>query len=442
LFGQGSPLAQEQSFEKGTRLIETTLVFLIVIDRPNAATITEAQNSSFTPSIDSTQPAPGAQTMLNRLLVFIVVSAVFVIATAVSPAKEPPRGRRAFVQALNKIKKGMPEAEVIAIVGRPDDIGGKKERNLGGTLKIWRYGTSGHKQPATLGQIWIDVDHRVQLIAGQGTPPPEGLLTEPELRRILEALLDLPGLNAGRYNPRPVIRAVNLLQPLGKGKALAAIEDFLRIFPFEIADYKAHNAREGVFVVLRALFEVPTGPTVFPYEIKSPGGTMPPILVGYATPGPDDEKLLPRFPVAIEGDIPFCLAEDCALAGVPEPPEWHVSYFRKFGKLRAKPLSPTARPVEALLAFEKSPRWYFKRIRARFYTDQHERVVLGNQVMRLLDTVDQVKPNCDGNALGFDSDEQNQKILNHASTLAVRWDAKESKYTLLDATSLVPRDPK
>jgi thiol-disulfide isomerase/thioredoxin len=375
--------------------------------------------------------------MLNRLLVFIVVSAAFVISAAVSPANEPPRDRRAFTQALNKIKNGMPEAEVIAIVGRPDDIGNKKEANLGHTLEIWRYGTSGHKKPATLGQIWIDVDHRVQLIAGQGTPPPEGLFTESELRRILAALHDLPGLNGGRYNPRPVIRAVNLLQPLGKEKALAAIEDFLRVFPFEMTD---HDARDGVFVVLRTLFEVPTGPTVFPYEFKSTGGSMPPIVVGAGTPGPDDEKLLPRFPIAIEGDIPFCLEEGYVPGDIAEPPESHVSYFRKYGKLRAKPLSPTARPVEALLAFEKSPRWYFKRIRSRALNDydQRERFVLGNQVMRLLDTVYQVTPNCDGKALGFDSDEQNQQILNHASTLVLRWDAKESKYTLLDGASLGP----
>jgi len=165
---------------------------------------------------------------------------------------------------------------------------------------------------------------------------------------------------------------------------------------------------------------------------------MPPIWVGDGTPGPDDEKLLPRYPVAIEGDIPFCFSEVSFLSGPPEPPELHVSYFRKFGKLRAKPLSPTARPIEALLAFEESPRWYFKRIRHPFYTDQRERLVVGNQVMRLLDTVYPVTPNCDGKALGYHFDEQSQKILNHASMLAIRWDAQESKYTLLDGASLGP----
>ena len=61
---------------------------------------------------------------------------------------------------------------------------------------------------------------------------------------------------------------------------------------------------------------------------------MPPIVAGLAVPAkPGDEKLLPRFPVAIEGDIPFFLVEGYRLAGRAERPESHVAYFRKFGTL-------------------------------------------------------------------------------------------------------------
>jgi hypothetical protein len=263
------------------------------------------------------------------------------------------------------------------------------------------------------------------------------MFTEPELRRIIEALDDLPGLDGWEYNPRPVIRAVNLLQPLGKERALAAIEEFLRV------EFTGGHPREGVFVVLRTLFEVPTGPTVFPLGSKSTPGSMPPIVAGLAVPAkPGDEKLLSRFPVAIEGEIPFFLVEGYKLAGRAERPESHVAYFRKFGTLRAKPLSPTAKPVEALQAFEKSPRWYFKTGKddALDY-DQRERILLGNQVMKLLDTVHQVEPDSSGQFIGFESDEHDKKILLHASKLAIRWDAKESKYTFLDGTSLVPPDP-
>ncbi len=342
---------------------------------------------------------------------------------------------------MNKIHEGMPEAEVVALVGQPDDVATDKDwrGRIYHVERIWRYGASGHMKTATLGQICLDEHSRVKYLSGQGTPPKEGLFTEPELRRVLAALNDLPALNGNFYNPRPVIQAVNLLQPLGKERALAAIDEYLRI-SFDFTD---RNAREGVFLVLRTLFDVPTVQTVFPFNVQSTPGYMPPMLVGAGMPGePNDKKLLPRFPIAIEGDIPFFLVEGYNLGGMPEPPESHVNYFRKFGTLRAKPLSPTVKPVEALEAFEKSPRWYFKNKNdGSFNYDQRERILLGNQLMHLLDTVDQVEPDSLQLLIGYESEERNRKILLQASKLAIRWDAKESKYTFLDGTSLQPPDP-
>ncbi|HXY34853.1 MAG TPA: hypothetical protein VEI07_11540 [Planctomycetaceae bacterium] len=377
--------------------------------------------------------------MAHGIRTWLVAVPLLVLAIPLVRAGEPLRDRRAFAEAMNRIKKGMPEEEAVALVGQPDDVSTDKDWNgaLPHTLKILRYGASGHRRAATLGQIWIDDDHRVQYLFGQGTPPPEGMFTEPELRRLLEALNELPGLNGSHYNPRPIIRAVNLLQPLGKKKSLAAIDEFLRV-SFQFTE---HDAREGLFLVLRTLFEVPSVPTVFPYNIQAKPGYMPPICVGAGSPSePSDNKLLPRFPIAIEGDIPFFLVEGYNLGGVPEPPESHVAYFRKFGTLRARPLSPAANPVEALEAFEKSPRWYFKKDQP-WDIDQRERILLSNQVMNLLDTVYQVEPNSTGTFIGFESEERNKRILLHASKLALRWDTKESKYTFLDGTSLQPPDP-
>ena len=45
---------------------------------------------------------------------------------------------------------------------------------------------------ATLGQIGIDENHKVAWVTGQGTPPPDGMFTEPELRALLEALTTRP----------------------------------------------------------------------------------------------------------------------------------------------------------------------------------------------------------------------------------------------------------
>ncbi len=377
--------------------------------------------------------------MTKTILVRACACAFLALAAhALSHAKEPQRDRRAFAAAMNKIKEGMSEAEVVALVGQPDDVTtGRDRERLDLARKVWRYGVSAHMKVATLGQICIDGNRCVEYVSGQGTPPAEGLFTEPELRRLLEALNDLPGLYGFQYNPRPVIRAVNLLQPLGKEKALAAIDEYLRVS----LDFTDESPRQGLFFLLRTLFEVPTVQTIFPDNMESTPGSMPPMYPEATLPAePNDKKLLPRFPIAIEGDIPFSLVEGYDLVDGTEPANSHVEYFRKFGTLRPKPLEPTPRPLEALRAFEKSPRWYFKTQDGVDY-DRRERILLSNQVMRLLETVDQVEPDSSQMLIGYRSEDRNKQILLQASKLAIRWDAKESRYTFLDGTSLQPPDP-
>jgi hypothetical protein len=376
--------------------------------------------------------------MLTKLICQLFVLCLPVICSV--QGSEPLRSRTAFAHAMNKVKEGMPEAEVVALLGKPDAVSTEDRfevRHISHVREIWRYGVSDPKQAATLGIICIDDQHRAQYISGQGTPIAEGVFAEPELRRLLAALYDLPGLNGSFYNPRPVIRAVNLLQPLGKEKALAAIDEFLRV-SFRYTD---DHAREGVFLLLRTLFEVPDVATVFDDKRELKPGLMPPIYGG-APEALADKKLLPRFPIAIEGDIPFLLVVGYNIGGRPQRPEPHVAYFRKFGRLRAKPLSPTARPFDALKAFEKSPRWYFKgRDAYEWNEDERERILLGNQVMRLLETVFQAEPDSSGQFIGYESEQDNNRIVAEASKLAIRWDSQDFKYTFLDGRSLPLFDP-
>jgi len=64
---------------------------------------------------------------------------------------------------------------------------------------------------------------------------------------------EVPSYNSGpNYNPQKVIRAVNLLQPLGKTKAIAVLQEYLRIVP-----RNQKVGREGTFLVMRVLFNVP-----------------------------------------------------------------------------------------------------------------------------------------------------------------------------------------
>jgi hypothetical protein len=318
---------------------------------------------------------------------------------------------------MSKVKEGMSRDEVRALLGPPDDVRTEHDAGWtcgGKTKEIWCYGSSGHLTAATLGEVYIDKEDRVQLICGQGNPP-EGLPSETELRRLLEVLNQAPSYSVGsEYNPRKVIEAVNVLQPLGKEKALAVMEEFLRVARH------SHDGRRGVFLVLRTLFDVPENP-----------GYMPKMYVGQPSPAePEDKKLLPRFPIALEGDTPFLVVFGYMAAGMPEPPEWHVAYFREHGQLRAKPLAPSTKPFETLEALERSPRWNF---RGR---DEHGRHMLRNQVLRLLDSVYRVEPQADGSLLPWRDEGSQQRILREASALKIRWEPKENRYTFLDETHL------
>jgi hypothetical protein len=375
----------------------------------------------------------------ERLLLSSTLAALACVTAAASAlAIDPPRNRHEFARAISELKEvtpegrfrglkeGTPEAEVLDRLGRPDDI--RTEHDPGGistvgTKEIWRYGTSGHLTTATLGQVYIGKDGRSQYVFGKGTPPPEGMFEERNLRVLLDALGEVPSYNAAwDYNPRKVIRAVNLLHPLGKEKALAAIDEYLRV-----SSHWHDDGREGVFLVLRTLFDVPEDL-----------GHMPPMLVGAPSPSePEDPKLLPRFPIAIEGDIPFLVAEGFNLAGSPEPPESHVAYFREKGRLRPKPLAPSAVPFQELDRFARSPRWTFKKT-AGLFDDERGRQFLGTQVLRLIDTVYRVEPGLHGDLLPFGRKEEarRKKIVEEASSTKLRWDAAAQKYTFLDGTSL------
>ena len=264
--------------------------------------------------------------MTNRVLVRVWVCTVLAIAAPFSLAKETPRNRRAFAEAMSRVKEGMPQAEVLALIGKPDDI--RVSGYSGGLMKRpdeeWRYGVSQHLAPAMLGEVGFDENQRVRFVSGQGAAPPDGLFTEPELRGLLGVIHDLADRDR-RYNPRSFIRAVNMLQPLGKEKALAVVAEFLRIS----SEYTETGTWDAIPLMLRALFEVPDTATVF--TLFGEDDPVPPGVL----PGVDaDRKLTPRYPIVIEGDIPFLIEAGGGSTGPGPMPEAHLAYYRKYGKLR------------------------------------------------------------------------------------------------------------
>jgi hypothetical protein len=268
------------------------------------------------------------------------------------------------------------------------------------------------------------IAHAAEEVVGKdGKPPRASIFDEQELRTLLGALGEVPSYNGGwHYNPRQVIRAVNLLQPLGKEKALMVVNEFLRV-----ASRWHDDGRKGVFLVLRTLFEVPDDP-----------GFMPPMYVGAPHPSqPEDKKLLPRFPISIEGDVPLLLVEGYSLFGQAEEPRSHVEYFSKHGTLRREPLKPSSRPFDDLANFEKSPRWR-RTGTDLFEDDERRRHFLDEQMLRLIDTVYRLEPEKGGSLLPFGKQgaERRAKLIQEASSLQVQWDTKTHKYTFADATSL------
>ena len=245
--------------------------------------------------------------------------------------------RADFAAKLARVKPGMTAAQVKKLLGAPDDI--KTERDPGGinaarTVAIWRYGVVGHLQVATRGSVHIQEDDTVQYVFG-GKGKPFTALPEAELRRLMQLLANVPSYN-DTLEPLALVRAVNALHALGKDRALDIVDEFLRV-----SSWLDDPGREGVFLVMRVLFDVP------------PAG-MPVMMVGSSMPAPDP-KLYPRHPIIMVGDLPLKIVNGYALAGHAQHPEDDVAVFRKVGMLRAKPLAPSGTSLDALDALLATP---------------------------------------------------------------------------------------
>ncbi|HEX3477235.1 MAG TPA: hypothetical protein VHT91_19570 [Kofleriaceae bacterium] len=140
---------------------------------------------------------------------------------------------------------------------------------------------------------------------------------------VTDLLDQVAAMSVDDYDPARVVRAVNALQPLGKDHALDQIAFWLR----------GHgNAQaQGLFWVLRVLFDVPAG-TAFP-SVRIGRPNISP---------PTDPAAVPRFPILIVRDTPFLVVSGYDLGGMPEPVDAHVAYFRAHGVVRDRPLAAPA----------------------------------------------------------------------------------------------------
>lgn len=142
-----------------------------------------------------------------------------------------------------------------------------------------------------------------------------------------------------RFDPLPLIRAVNALQRLGKSDAVRALRAYMYWA-------MAGNSREGslccdwgerVFFICLLLFEHRDGDP-----------QMPGLELGQPDVVPKEKsRNWPLFPLILIHDIPFCMVNGYMLAGFPEQPWWRVDWCDAFCNVRTRQLSPDVDPAEA-----------------------------------------------------------------------------------------------
>ena len=353
---------------------------------------------------------------LTALLLLLVCVSVY------SQGSSPTRSREAFVTAMAKIQIGMPENEVLAILGRPDDIrtqfdpGGINRSNA---KEVWCYGTQGHLSFPTLGCVFVNNNGRVQdVLGGKGQPPEPGLFTEDELQHLLRLLDTSPGLFGANANPLTLIQTANTLKALGKEKALAIIAEYVRV-----ADpWGEFGNRYRPYSVLLVLFNFPDN--VDPGKAGSFGAIIP--------SRPQDPHLMPRFPVVIVDGIPLLLIQGDILAGLATPMEKILDFFRTNGLFCPQPLVPGNNPLAALNDLLNSRQWIYD-------DDWTEKSILREQLLRLIDSVYRLPADELDNRLPYEKPEPIwEKIQADVSRLKIKWDPQQQIYVFVDGSHLSP----
>jgi hypothetical protein len=228
-----------------------------------------------------------------------------------------------------------------------------------------------------------------------------------------------------------VIQIVNSLQPLGKDKALAVIEEYLRV-----TSVYDSGARERIFLILRVLFE----------ELDNKN-LMPRIRIGEFFPAaPSNPTLIPQFPIALFGDIPLLLVAgydvDRSLRRFVQQFEDHITYLREYGVLRRSTLSPTCRPLSVLSDFTNSSQWFYgkdveNRYRKGMYVNKEYEarvgyVMIANQLLRLVKDVYPSEIDLSYSCNIKDMKAEWKRICDDFSENELIWDSSRNIYTFLN----------
>lgn len=333
--------------------------------------------------------------------------------------------RSRFSAALSEISLGATSSEVLRTLGPPDrvrhtDIDTPVRRE--GVTAIWYYGVHCDSGFPTWGRVYFaggegELTRDMSVVAYYGSQKPSKKLSglsESQVRHVLGAIGAHIECDAGTFNPRDLIRAVNALQAIGKERALVAIDEFLRVSPEEHA-----GVSEKVRLILRTLFDIPDRSKEEPVAQFGAYRPMPP-------PG---RKLPLSFPIVVIDDIPLLAVQGYSREGPHPPLENELRTFARQGIIRTDLLRPSSDPWHAYEQALQDPNW------SSIAGDLQVRAHLAVQIVRLLENerpITAVSPRETGSqfeaALALVTKDGWRVLRERQRKLRVRWDDLRQQY--------------
>jgi len=168
---------------------------------------------------------------------------------------------------------------------------------------------------------------------------------DPALFEAVAAIHQSPSAQQGfGFDPVLLIRAVNVLQPMGKEKAVQALRAYGKLArDLTVEERSKHVVDEyRILPLLRLLFDAP------------PGG---PADFGLGVPDvtPPKSGTWPLFPLSSPQDVPFMVVRGWQTTSAPRSAEEHLR--PELGPMRAEPLIPRITPLEAADQLIESEGW-------------------------------------------------------------------------------------
>jgi len=247
--------------------------------------------------------------------------------------------RAEFAKAMAKVDRGQTKAQVLKLIGPPDDIWPGNDSRLYveyGQDEVWCYGSRKHHGFPNLGRVDFKDGVVMYVDGNEGTPPSPSVVSEEDLVKALEILNPRPYFECFRdggphTDPQMLIKCANMLMDLGRTKALAVLCESDRLRP-----------SYDPFWLVRVAF-----------TSEKPGGVFTRPGLGMMSPEPPkDLSTWPTCPVAIVDDLPISFFKGSMGSGLPESFSEYADRCSKEWVLKTKHLRPPDDPFSIYRKFQ------------------------------------------------------------------------------------------